>query len=93
MTQTAEPRIIEMPDEVHTAAVDLVRDLAAVAGDPPAIYDRLRKVRSGTDTENALGALAAALIVTFTECITHPANPGEYVEIDLLQEGEEFDDE
>lgn len=83
MTQTAEPQHVRMPDEVRDAARILIRDLAVVAGDAEAVWALMRAQVKDVDPETALGAVAAALIVTFTECITYPTDSGEYAEIEF----------
>ncbi|WP_210441509.1 hypothetical protein [Nocardioides xinjiangensis] len=83
-----------MPDSVHEGAQDLIRSLAAVAGDETAIYALLTAKIRGTDHESALGGLAAALVVMFTECITTPTSPGEFTEVDLPDgDASDLDDE
>lgn len=89
MTTTAEAPT--MPDGVHEDAQTLIRSLAAAAGDEPAVYKILTAYIRGTDHESALGGLAAALVVMFTECITTATEPGEYVEVDLPADLDDVD--
>jgi hypothetical protein len=101
MTTTAEaPEATDtpvMPDAVHDGAEELIRTLAAVAGDQPAVYDRMLTYVRASDRDSALGGLVAALVVMFSECITTPTAPGEFAAVDLPHaydppELDEFDD-
>lgn len=78
MTTTADHATFEMPEVIREGAVRLIRDLAAIAGDDSAVYERIRQECRSHKPDDALGGLAAALIVTFTECITTPTEPGAY---------------
>lgn len=67
-----------MADEVREEAEDLIRDLAAVAGDPGQVYARLQDHCRGQSAVDAFATIAAAAVLIFSECITTPTEPGEY---------------
>jgi hypothetical protein len=86
-TQTTvdeEPTMPGMPDQLRDQALDLIRDLAAVAGDVDATWRRLRDYcMANPKKDDAFAGVAAALLLTFTECITTPTGPGEFAETSL----------
>lgn len=69
-----------IPDSLHEEASDLVRNLAATAGDTDATYAHLGRYCQSQKREDAFAGLAAALLVIFTECITTPTEAGAYAE-------------
>lgn len=84
MTETTTERPAPpIPDDLHEEARDLIRNLAAGGGDANRAYDALRAYCSPLAPEVALAGLAAALLVTFTECITHPVEPGDFADMAL----------
>lgn len=85
MTETLEPERTapKIPDDLHEEARDLIRDLAATAGDADAIYEHLQHYCKPKSSEAAFAGFAAALLVMFTECITNPTDPGAYAEVSL----------
>lgn len=76
MTTTPPP----IPDGLHDEALDLVRNLAATAGDTDATYARLQRYCQSQKRDDAFAGLAASLLVIFTECITTPTEAGAYAE-------------
>lgn len=66
---------LEMPEEGREKALDLIRDLASVAGDFDAVCDRLRRFgqRHGSTTQDTA---ILALVLTFGECMSTPTEPG-----------------
>lgn len=72
-----------IPDDLHEEVCDLIRALAATGGDADGAYAVLRAYCSRLSKDAAMAGLAAALIVTFTECITHPVEPGEFADLAL----------
>lgn len=59
------------------AAREFVAELAAVGGDFPAVMERIERevhARGGTGSRGAIVAMAAALAITFGECLPGPAS-------------------
>jgi hypothetical protein len=85
MTETLEPERTapKIPDNLHETARDLIRDLAASAGDPAAVWDELQDYCEPLTKDDAFAGFAAALLVMFTECVTNPTDPGEYTAVSL----------
>lgn len=57
----------------HADAVDLIRALCDVAGDEPQVLAVIGRHAQEVGNDRARRGLAAALYVTFAECMTHPA--------------------
>lgn len=74
----------------HAAARALIRSLADAAGDEPQVIAVLAASIHEHDIEHARALCAAALLVTFTECITAPAttDPAHPVPVTIPQEGD-----
>lgn len=82
-TTTTERPAPEIPDDLHEEARELIRNLAASGGDANGVYSVLQAYCSSLSPSAAAAGLAAALLVTFTECITHPVEPGDYADVAL----------
>lgn len=65
----------EIPDEGREVALDVIRDLASVAGDYDAVCAKLRAfgARHGRKSEDIA---VLALVLTFAECMSTPTEPG-----------------
>ena len=66
----------EMPDEGRDFALDLIRDLASVAGDLEAVYAKLRAF-GGLHGARGQDIAVLALVLTFAECMSTPTRPGD----------------
>lgn len=78
--QTSTPSI---PADLHEEARELIRRLASTAGDTEAAFAHIRDYCRPRRDDDALPGLAAALLVTFTECITYPVDSGNYAAVSL----------
>lgn len=88
--QTSTPSI---PADLHEEARELIRRLASTAGDVDAAFAHVQDYCRPRRDDDALPGLAAALLVTFTECITYPVAAGEYAGVSLPGDDEGFGDE
>lgn len=70
-----------MHEKVREEAEELIRSLAAVAGDESGVYRELALYARGKSVDTALGGSVAALVLIFAECITTPTEPGEFTEL------------
>jgi hypothetical protein len=83
MTTTYSNTTAPLSDEKRAAAIDLIRELATVAGDEARVLAVL------ADSTNRLGIIAtqelcaATVLIVFGECLRFPAEPGSLVPLDL----------
>lgn len=71
---TTEAERITIPARIKNPAVELVADLARVAGDVDAVFEKFNRTLFNTRPDDRMAVLAAALITTFSECISGPSN-------------------
>lgn len=65
---------MRLSEAINAEAVDLVRSLAAVAGDVERVADVLEDHHDRVGYDLAVKHCIAALLVTFGECITSPVS-------------------
>ena len=71
-TTEAEPVII--PDRIRQPAINLIGVLASRAGDLDDGMDALNDALVTVKPEDRTAVIAAALLITFAECITDPTD-------------------
>lgn len=67
-----DPTPSELPEELHDDARELVRTLAAVAGDEGRVLDVIDERHAEIGSDATLRLLSVAIVVTFAECFDGP---------------------
>ncbi|MBB3038977.1 hypothetical protein [Hoyosella altamirensis] len=63
-----------LPPKLQHDAERLIRALSTVAGDEDRVLEVLKQHAHGTSIERTKTVAAAALAITFAECITNPVS-------------------
>ena len=65
---------ITIPDRIRKPATTLIGALASRAGDLDSVFEEFDKAMTQTPPGDRTAVIAAALLITFSECITDPTD-------------------